>query len=755
MVDQLEDYVIPRLMTLDAPLLAVVGGSTGAGKSTLVNSLVGRRSRAGVLRPDDALAGAGPPPRRRAGGSARPGAARAGAGHRPPDATRAAAVGARDTRSARPGDPRRARHRLGRGANRELAAQLLAAADLWLFVTSAARYADQVPWDFLRRPPTAHAAVAVVLDRTPPEAVDDVAGHLARMLASRGLKDSPLFTVTEGVVDDDGLLPAAVAEIRGWLDRWPPTPRRGRRSSGRPSTGAVRRSPGVRTASPTPPTSRSPPAAAARRRATTAYDEAVRDDRRRRRPTGRCCAARCSPAGRSSSAPASCCARCETRVGRLRDRVVNAVARQAAAGRAGHATRSSRGLETLLLEHAEAAAERAEAPGRGAARPGAARPPAATSAEPRATSAAGPSGRSATGSRTCSTLVRSEGADKRTTARILAYGVNGPRRRADGGGLRLHRRASSGPRSAVAGGTAVARPEAAGGGLRRPGRAHARGARPRRTCGTAGPRLLDAERQPLPTCSTPSRSTPATAERLRAAARRVDDRRFAAAEARSTSPDRARPSRAWRRSSGRGAEGDHDVLARGGQAAGHPGTDIGPASTASTPPRRCPGRLDDALVDDGRPVVERAAGRLRLSADHTVVALAGATGSGKSSTFNALTGLELAAVGVRRPDDLLGHRLRVGGATAPTSCSTGSASPSGTGSRATRCSTRAGEDQRARRRGAARPARPRLDRGLPPPRGRPAGRARRPAGVGARPAEVRRRRHPRPLPRAAGRATAR
>ena len=52
MVDQLEDYVIPRVMTLDAPLLAVVGGSTGAGKSTLVNSLVGRRVTApGVLRP--------------------------------------------------------------------------------------------------------------------------------------------------------------------------------------------------------------------------------------------------------------------------------------------------------------------------------------------------------------------------------------------------------------------------------------------------------------------------------------------------------------------------------------------------------------------------------------------------------------------------------------------------------------------------------------------------------------------------------
>lgn len=61
------------------------------------------------------------------------------------------------------------------------------------------------------------------------------------------------------------------------------------------------------------------------------------------------------------------------------------------------------------------------------------------------------------------------------------------------------------------------------------------------------------------------------------------------------------------------------------------------------------GRLDDALIDGCRAIVDRAAGRLKLSADHTVVGIAGATGSGKSSTFNALTGLELSSVGVRRP----------------------------------------------------------------------------------------------------------
>src|SRR5664279_4410550 len=50
MVDQLEDYVLPRLIQIDAPLLAVVGGSTGAGKSTLANSIVAAKvTEPGVL----------------------------------------------------------------------------------------------------------------------------------------------------------------------------------------------------------------------------------------------------------------------------------------------------------------------------------------------------------------------------------------------------------------------------------------------------------------------------------------------------------------------------------------------------------------------------------------------------------------------------------------------------------------------------------------------------------------------------------
>jgi GTP-binding protein EngB required for normal cell division len=61
------------------------------------------------------------------------------------------------------------------------------------------------------------------------------------------------------------------------------------------------------------------------------------------------------------------------------------------------------------------------------------------------------------------------------------------------------------------------------------------------------------------------------------------------------------------------------------------------------------GRLPLEVVERAEDVVRRASERLAITGEHTVVALAGATGSGKSSTFNALVGSALAEVGVRRP----------------------------------------------------------------------------------------------------------
>jgi len=61
------------------------------------------------------------------------------------------------------------------------------------------------------------------------------------------------------------------------------------------------------------------------------------------------------------------------------------------------------------------------------------------------------------------------------------------------------------------------------------------------------------------------------------------------------------------------------------------------------------GRIEPALLDEARAVVTRARERGGLSAEHTVVALAGATGSGKSSVLNAVAGFAIAQPGVRRP----------------------------------------------------------------------------------------------------------
>ncbi|QYJ04321.1 hypothetical protein KUV85_01185 [Nocardioides panacisoli] len=80
------------------------------------------------------------------------------------------------------------------------------------------------------------------------------------------------------------------------------------------------------------------------------------------------------------------------------------------------------------------------------------------------------------------------------------------------------------------------------------------------------------------------------------------------------------------------------------------GTDIGDRLAGlDAAVRAARGRLDDGLLDRVQATVDRATGRLRLSATHTVVGIAGATGSGKSSTYNSLVGLELSSVGVRRP----------------------------------------------------------------------------------------------------------
>jgi hypothetical protein len=194
-----------RLLDLDAPLLVVVGGVTGAGKSTFVNSLVGERvSETGPIRPTTTaptLLAAPQDADRLAQGL---GALRLASTQRLPPGV--ALVDAPDVDSVR-------------AANRELAGRLFDAADVWLFFTESRKYADADSMAQLARASARNAALAVVLGQVRPGDVTEITGHFSAMLRAAGLKHVPLFVI-ESCQLRDGLLPEqAIRELRAWLRR--------------------------------------------------------------------------------------------------------------------------------------------------------------------------------------------------------------------------------------------------------------------------------------------------------------------------------------------------------------------------------------------------------------------------------------------------------------------------------------------------------------------------------------------------------
>ncbi|MFJ8540586.1 dynamin family protein [Streptomyces sp. NPDC093586] len=230
---QLDDYLVPRLRDPEAPLLAVVGGSTGAGKSTLVNSLVGRRvSEAGVLRPTTRTPVLVCHPEDHhwfSGMRVLPDLTRVWAPHHSPDddmllpgenPERVLRVETADTLP--PGLALLDAPDIDSliADNRVLAAELICAADIWVMVTTAARYADAVPWQLLRTAKEYDVTLVTVLDRVPHQVVAEVSRQYAALLTKAGLGDAPRFTVPELPESawGGGLLPAtAVAPLRAWL----------------------------------------------------------------------------------------------------------------------------------------------------------------------------------------------------------------------------------------------------------------------------------------------------------------------------------------------------------------------------------------------------------------------------------------------------------------------------------------------------------------------------------------------------------
>jgi energy-coupling factor transporter ATP-binding protein EcfA2 len=219
LIARIDDYLVPRVARRDAALLVVVGGPTGAGKSTLVNSLVGAPvSRPGVLRPTTRTPVLVCHPSDMPWFSERPllpGLQRTRDLGPAPDSLRLIAapglppglalLDAPDVDSVV-------------DRNRALADRLLAAADLWLFVTTAARYADAVPSAVLRGARDRGTAVALVLDRVPPGAEDEVTGDFGAMLDEQGMGDVHLFALPEVVLNGQGLLAdRLVRPLRTWL----------------------------------------------------------------------------------------------------------------------------------------------------------------------------------------------------------------------------------------------------------------------------------------------------------------------------------------------------------------------------------------------------------------------------------------------------------------------------------------------------------------------------------------------------------
>jgi len=200
MLDQLDHHLIPRVREESSPAVVVVGGPTGAGKSTVVNALLGAELTAsGVLRPTTKTPHLF---------------------HHPLDASVLSEVATRARVQPSDAVPR------GlvivdspdldsvRGENREIAQDLLEGADLWLFVTTPARYGDAIPWTALRKATERGASVAVVLNRVTPDVAGQVRRELVARLSEEQLSGLPLFVIPENAAVD------VPRDVLGGLGRW-------------------------------------------------------------------------------------------------------------------------------------------------------------------------------------------------------------------------------------------------------------------------------------------------------------------------------------------------------------------------------------------------------------------------------------------------------------------------------------------------------------------------------------------------------